>query len=180
MAINKELKLRIADLPQDELAKVVLKWATKDKVLLDYILFTYFREDKPEEEIYNEYLQKINDLALKRYKGFVEEQKAIHYITACNKEIANFEKIVKNNEYSINLILQVIDNSYDSLFARFGTSFEGYEYKISLLLKKIIKILTTKMHEDYMLEYREKVNIHLTRIQKSYYLDCVADLPKEI
>ena len=180
MPIEKEMCLKITNLPKEKLAKLVLKAASKDKVFLNYILLTYFSDEKNDDDIFDEYLQKINDLLIKKYKGYAEEDTAINYITACNKEVINFQTICKNKAYLIDLNLKIIDNCYDELQAYFGTCFEGYEYKVSLLLKKIIKIVNTQLHPDFLLDYREQINKHLTRIKKSNYLDSVNGLPNQV
>lgn len=180
MAITKELKQQIADLSKEDLAKIVIKVATKDKVLLEYIRLTYFKDEIDETEVFEEYKNKINGLVLKRYKGYAEEEKAAHYITACNKELTNFEKISKNKEYLVDLILLVLDNAYNNFSAQFGTCFTAFEYKFHLLLKKAIKTVTTQMHEDMLMEYKELINKYLSAIKKSNYLDYIYAMPKEI
>jgi hypothetical protein len=180
MAISKEFKQQITDLPKEELAKIVITIAAKDNVFSEYIKLTYFNDEIDENDVFEDYKSKIYGLLFKRYKGYTEEEKAAHFITACNKELTNFEKISKNKELLVSLILIVLECAYTDLGARFCTCFTAYEYKFSLLLKKAIKIITTKMHEDMIIEYREPINKFLNLIKTVSHLDYINALPKEI
>lgn len=178
--VSKELKLQIASLPKEDLAKLVLKAASKDKVFLDYILLTHFKGEYNDEEVFESYELKINALLSKRFKGYVEELKAANYIADCNKLIADFEKSSKNKEYLANLILLVLDNAFEFFEGSCGTCFTAFDHKVYLLLKKIIKVVMTQMHEDMQIEYKGKINGYLKQIWKSDHLDYVHNLPKEI
>ncbi len=180
MALTKEFKQQIADLQKDELSKLVLKIATKDKVFLEYIKLTYFKDEINETDVFQNYKKKMTSLVTKRYKGYADEEKAAHYIIACNKELANFEKISKNKEYFVELILTILDCAYNEFGASFGTCFTAFEYKFHLLIKKAIKIITTQMHEDMLIEYKDRINHYLALIKKADYLDYIYDMPKEI
>lgn len=180
MALTKEFKQQISELPQQELAKLVIRIAAKDKVFSEYIKLTYFKGEIDENEVFETYKSKIHGLILKRYKGYANEEKASHFIAACNKELMNFEKVSKNKELLVELILVVLDCAQNDFGARFGTCFTAYEYKCSLLLKKVIKIITNQMHEDMILDYKYKINTYLSRIKTSKYLDYISALPNEI
>jgi hypothetical protein len=181
MAVTKEIKEKIASLSKEELVKIVLKSVSKDKLFMDYIQLTYFKNDINENDIFEEYKQKINKLIYKRYKGYAGEEKAAHFMTACNKELANFEKLSKNYELIVALILLVLEKASSDFDAGFGTCFTAFDYKFTLLLKKVIRIINTKMHEDMKIEYSQEINNYLKEIKEnSAYLDYVYELPKEI
>uniref|UniRef100_UPI00404B390A hypothetical protein n=1 Tax=Flavobacterium sp. TaxID=239 RepID=UPI00404B390A len=180
MALTKEFKQKISELPQQELAKLVIKIAVKDSVFSEYIKLTYFKDEIDENEVFEDYKSKIHGLILKRYKGYANEEKAAHFITASNKELMNFEKVSKNKELLVELILVVLDCAQNDFGARFGTCFTAYEYKFSLLLKKAIKIINNQMHEDMILEYKGIINSYLSQIKTSKFLDYISALPSEI
>ena len=180
MALTKEIKQQISELPQEALSKLVIKIAAKDHVFLEYIKLTYFKNEINESEVFEAYKSKIHGLILKRYKGHANEEKAAHFMAACNKELMNFEKVSKNKEFLVELILVVLDCAQNDFGARFGTCFTAYEYKFSLLLKKAIKIITNQMHEDMILEKKDKINIYLSQIKISKSIDYISALPNEI
>lgn len=180
MAISKDFKEQISHLPKETLEKLVIKIASKDKSFSDFLELNYFANGINENDIFEDYKQKLNKLVFKRYKGYAEEEKAAHFITACNKELANFEKLCKNKELFVQLILVVLDSAYNDFGARFGTCFTVYEYKFSLLLKKAIKTITTKLHEDLLIEYKHQINRYLNNIKTANYLDYIYLLPNEI
>lgn len=63
----------------------------------------------------------------------------------------------------------------------FGTCFTNYDYRVSLLLKKAINILTKKMHEDYRVDYAEELNHYLMNLKaRANYFDFVSALPDKI
>jgi hypothetical protein len=48
----------------------------------------------------------------------------------------------------------------------FGTCFTAYDYKVGLLVKRLINLVETKMHPDYKIEYAKKINCYLAILHR--------------
>jgi hypothetical protein len=60
----------------------------------------------------------------------------------------------------------------------FGARVSGYDYKVGLLLKRLISLVTKKIHPDYMIDYQERINEFLVRLHKtSNRINTIKDLP---
>ncbi len=63
----------------------------------------------------------------------------------------------------------------------FGTCFTAYNYKVVLLLKRVINLVESKMHEDFKIQYQSTLNDYLNTLHRtSNHLDYVYALPKNI
>ncbi|MBV5343064.1 hypothetical protein JZU68_05455 [bacterium] len=63
----------------------------------------------------------------------------------------------------------------------FGARFSGYDYKVALLLKKLISLVAKKLHPDYFVDYQDEINDFLNKIHHtSNRINTVYDLPTEI
>lgn len=172
---------QISNLSKKELEKLVLKAAAKDKSFHDYILVTYFEKEHGEQDLFDEAKSDLNFLFGKRYKGYSEEEKAGHMLGECGKRIAAFSKVCKNKNLEADLIMYVLEIPFSMGERSFGTCFTSFNYKTVLLIKRVITLVQSKMHEDYKIQYQPKINDYLDILHRqSNYLEYVSALPKSI
>jgi hypothetical protein len=63
----------------------------------------------------------------------------------------------------------------------FGTCFTQYDTKVAMIVKRLLNIVTKKMHEDYRIEYEETINEYLQILHRtSSHIDTIYNLPKAI
>jgi len=63
----------------------------------------------------------------------------------------------------------------------FGERIAGYDYKVGLLLKKLISLVTKKLHPDYLIDYLDKINEFLTKLHHtSNRINTIKELPDKI
>lgn len=63
----------------------------------------------------------------------------------------------------------------------FGTCFTQYDTKVAMIVKRLITIVTKKLHPDYKVEYEDKINEYLQILHRtSNHIDPVYHLPKAI
>jgi len=63
----------------------------------------------------------------------------------------------------------------------FGARFSGYDYKVGLLLKRLINLVTKKLHPDYLIDYQDKLNEFLSKLHHtSNRINTIYDLPQQI
>ena len=172
---------KIGELSKKELEKLVLKAAAKDKFFHDYLLVNYFEKEHGEQDLFEQAKAEIEILLHKNYKGFAEEIQLANMLGACAKRITEFSKICKNKSLEADLIMMVLEIPFSLSTNIFCTCFTAFNYKVVLLMKRIINLLQNKMHEDYQVQYRKNINEYLTILHRtSGYLDYVNALPHDI
>lgn len=171
----------IGNLSKKELEKLVLKAASRDKSFHDYLLVNYFDKEFGEQDLFEQAKNDIDILITKRYKGFAEELQVAKMLSACLKRIVEFSKICKNKSLEADLILYVLYIPFSMSTNVFCTCFTAFNYKVVVLLKRLINIVQNKLHEDFMVEYRTVINQYLVILHRTCsYLDYVRVLPEKI
>ncbi len=175
------LSSQIGNLSKKELEKLVLKAASKDKSFHDYLVVNYFDKTDGEQELYEQAREDLEKLFRKNYKGYAEEQRLAGMLGACAKRITEFSKNCKNKNLEADLLMQVLEIPFSISSNSFTTCFTAYNYKVVSILKRVITLIETKMHEDYKIQYQSKINEYLIILhQTSSHLDYVYSLPKNI
>lgn len=179
--LTKETKERIKNLEVNALQEIVLKLAASEKTAYDYIFFNYLNKETGEKELLEQTKSDLEFLFLKRHKGFSDELKTANMLAACIKRINAFTKISKNKQYEAELLLYILEIPFSLSPNMFGTSFTQYDTKVALILKRLINLVTKKMHEDYKIEYQETINNYLQILHhRSNHIDTIYNLPKSI
>ena len=179
--LDKETKERIKNLDYKELQDIVLKLATKEKSSYDYIFVNYLDKEFGEKELFEMAKADLEMIFLKRYKGFSEQLQIANMLGACIKRINEFTKISKNKLFEADLLLYVLEIPFSLTTNMFGTCFTQYDTKVAIIIKRLINVVTKKLHEDYRIEYDETINDYLKILHRtSSHIDTVYNLPKAI
>ena len=172
---------QISNLSKKDLEKLLLKAAASDKGFHDYLLINYFDKDYGEQDLFVKAKEDLEILFRKNYKGFSEELRLAEMLKACSKRINAFSKLCKNREFEADLIMHVLEIPFSLPVNMFETCFTAFNYKVVLLLKRVMNLYGKKMHEDYQIQYRSKINSYLNILHSSCsYLDYVFALPKSV
>jgi len=175
-----ELRAFIKDIPFEDYPKLILKAAMENKSFYDYLLLTYFEKENGEEILFDKAKKEMEELCLKRYKGFSEELQTANLISALTKRINEFTKVCKNKKLEADLVLLALEITCPDS-SGLGTCFTAYDYKVALLTKRLVTIITKHLHEDYLIEYREEANIYLKMLHdNSRHIDMIFDMIEEI
>ncbi|MCK9451149.1 MAG: hypothetical protein M0Q90_05615 [Bacteroidales bacterium] len=154
--LDKETKERIKELELKELQEIVLKLASKEQSVYEYIF-------------------------AKRYKGYAEELQQANMLAACIKRLNEFTKISKNKTFEADLLIYILKVPFSPNSNLFGTSFTQYDSKVAMLVKRLITVVTKKLHEDYRIDYEATINNYLKRLhQTSNHLNTVFYMPKTL
>jgi len=179
--ISLDIKEKIQSLPKSELVKIVLKFAAKEKGFYDYLLVNYLDKEVGEQDMFEEAKADLERLFAERYKGFSEELQLANMLAACTKRINEFTKISKNKNLEADLLLHVLNVPFTMTGNLFGTCFTAYDNKVAYMLKRLINVVTNKLHPDYQIEYQESINNFLNILhRRSDFLNSVFVLPKSI
>ena len=179
--VSTAISTQVSALSKKELEKLVLRAAARDKSFHDYLLVNYFEKEHGEQDLFEEAKSDLNDLIVKRYKGYAEEEKAGHMLGACGKRITEFSRVCKSKNLEADLIMYVLEIPFSMDEDSFGTCFTAFNHKTVLLVKRVIKLLESGMHEDYKIQYQSKINDYLDLLHRSSnHLDYVWTLPESI
>lgn len=179
--LNAEIKERIKKLNLKELQEIVLKLASKEKMVFDFLIANYLDKEGGEKELFDKTKVELNILFGKRYKGFAEQLQIANMLGACIKRINEFTKISKNKVLEADLLLYILEIPFSLPTDMFGTCFTQYDSKVAIILKRLINVVTKKLHEDYRIEYEETINNYLQIIHRtSSHIDTVYNLPEVI
>jgi len=174
------LKEQLAQLSKKELAEMVLKLAGK-RYNYEYLLVNFLDTESGEQTLFEEALEDIDLLCEKEYKGSTELKKLVKKLNACVKRINEFTIETKSKKLEADLVLYVLEIQFKNPSKTFGARVSGYDYKVGLLLKRLITLVTKKIHPDYIIDYQDKINDMLTRLHKtSNRINTIKDLPERI
>ncbi len=179
--IKKEIKEQIKKLPPNILAEIVIKAATMEKSVYDFVYINYLNKAEGEQELFEQTKEKINALFYKNYRGFSEQLQAKNMLSECIKTVNEFTKASKNKVLEADLLVYILDEAFSYPSDFYGTCFTAFDSKVGQITKRLITLVTKKMHKDYLVEYQEKINRYLQILHtRSNHLDFIYDLPKKV
>lgn len=180
LKLDARAKEQIKSLPRKDLEDIVIRLAS-DKENYNYLQVNYLNREDGVKDLFEKTKVEIDLLCTKRYKGFSEQLQVANLLSACIKKINEFAKATKNKTLEADLILHVLEIPFAYGDKMFGTCFTQFDYKTTMLLKRLITLVTKKLHEDYRMDYAAKINEYLARLRRtSYFFDFVHDLPDSI
>jgi hypothetical protein len=178
--LNNDTKKQIKELPRTDLEDIVLKMASKDNAFFDFLKVHYLDKESGEQELFEKAKSDLSYLFAKRYKGFSEQLQLTNMLSACIKRVNEFSVISKNKSQEANLLVYILDETFDYPKEYFGTCFTSFDYKTGTILRRLIN-LVKKSHPDYLIEYQEKINKYLAILHlHSNHISTIYNLPQEI
>ena len=181
-SVSKELKREIEELPVVELQKLVIELAGKNKQNHDYINVRYLSKGSAEEDLYEATTEFISSEISQVWMGRGVVQKNIaKYISKCISEINHYTKTTKNKPNEARLLLNLIDNVIEGFENELGTCWTVYDSKLAITVKRLVNLVSNKLHSDYFIEFEKPINRCLSILhQRSNFLDIVYNLPNKI
>lgn len=174
------LKAQVNELSKKELVDIVLKLAGK-RYNYEYLLVNFLDKDGGEQTLFEEAKEDIDKLSQKEYKGRTIQHQLAKKLNACSKRISEFTVETRNKKLETDLVLYVLEMQFANPPKVFGARFSGYDYKVGLLLKRLINLVAKKLHPDYLIDYQDKINEFLTKLHHtSNRINTIYDLPQEI
>ena len=174
------LKEQVNELSKKELVDIVLKLAGK-RYNYEFLLVNFLDKDGGEQTLYDEAYEAIDKLSQKEYKGRTLQHQLAKRLNACTTRITEFKVETKSKKLEADLVSYVLELQFENPPSVFGARFSGYDYKVALLLKRLISIVTKKLHPDYLIDYQDKINDYLQRMHKtSNRIKTIYDLPTHI
>lgn len=177
--LTAEEKKQIKSLEIKELQNIVTKIASKEKVVYDYLKINYLDKDSGEEELFQSTKEELEDISWKNFKGRSAQLRNAKSLAASIKRINEFTKVSSNKVMEADLLIYVLKIHYtDELL---GTCFTQFDSKVASIVKRLLNVVTKKLHEDYRIEYADTINHYLAILHKnSNHLDTVFNMPDSI
>jgi len=181
MSRNKAiLKEQLNELPKKELVDMVLRLAAK-RYNYEYLLVNFLDKEGGELTLFDEAKEDVDFLWRKEYKGSTGLKQLVKKLNACVKRINEFAIETKSKKLEADLVLYVLELQFKDGSEMFGARVSGYDYKVGLLLKRLITLVTKKLHPDYMIDYQDKINEFLTQLHHtSNRIKTIQELPQRI
>ena len=174
------LKEQLAQLSKKELVEMVLKLSAK-RYNYEFLLVNFLDKDGGEQALFEEAKEDIDRLWLKEYRGITVQKQHVNKLNACVKRINEFTVEAKSKKLEADLVLYVLELQFSNKVKVFGARISGYDYKVGLLLKRLIALVTKKLHPDYLIDYQEQINDFLNQLHKtSNRINTIKDLPQSI
>ena len=174
------LKEQVNELSKKELVDIVLKLAGK-RYNYEFLLVNFLDKDGGEQTLFEEAKDDIDKLVEKEFKGRTIQHQLAKRLNACTKRIAEFTIETKSKKLEADLVLYVLEKQFANPPKVFGARFSGYDYKVGLLLKRLISLVTKKLHPDYLIDYQDKINDFLVKLHHtSNRINTIYDLPETI
>ena len=174
------LKEQLSELSKKELTEMVVKLAAK-RYNYEFLLVNFLDKEGGEQTLFEEAKEDIEKLNEKEFKGRTLQHQAAKRLNACTKRIAEFTVETKSKKLEADLVLFVLELQFANPPKLFGARFSGYDYKVGLLLKRLITLVTKRIHPDYLIDYQDKINDFLTKLHHtSNRINTIFELPEMI
>ena len=179
--LSAELKEQIKNLSRKELEEIVLKTASMEQSIIDFITINYLDKETGEKELFEKTKTDLDLIFNKRYNGFSEQMKFAKMLPVAILRVNEFTKVSKNKVLEAELILYVLAVAFSVGENGFGTCFNVFDSKVVQIVRRLITLVTTKLHPDYLANYQDIINVYLTILhRRSGFLDNVHHLPEKI
>jgi hypothetical protein len=178
--ITPEIKELISKIQRKDLEKLLLKAVSKDKGFYDFLIVNYLNKESGEQDLFDQAKSDLDRLFTKCYKGFSKNLQMANMLSACIKRINEFSKVCKNKNLEADLIIYALEIPF-SYKGNFGTCFTALDHKVGLMVNRLFNLVTKKMHEDYLAEYKDNINYYLKILHScSNHVSVIYKLPDEI
>lgn len=181
MAVPKALlKEQLQFFSKQELVDMLLKLSKKGHNY-DFLLVNFLDPDGGELQLFEEALEALKRIEEKEFKGRTRQHQRVKMLTASIKCINEFIVETKNKKLEADLVMYVLEKEFAQPARMFGAKFSGYDFKVALLLKRLLNLVQKKMHPDYLVDYQDKLNEMLQKIHAtSNRIKTVYELPLSI
>ncbi len=178
--VSKDFKAAIERLTLQDLQKLVVELAKKNKEAYDYINLTYLPDEKSEEDLFREYEQKALAEFYRVYNRGIVQKNLAAAMTRAVRHINYFEKVTKNELRTAELLVSMLDEVYDDHTADLGSCWTAFDSKLATTTNRLYNLVTKKIHPDHHIQFRAPINKFLKILDtECRHLDYVYNMPKQ-
>lgn len=179
--LTKEFKQAIEQIPVQKLRKLLIQAAAKNRELFDIINLQYVSGKNAEKELF----QEAKDLVHGEILFFSDRGVAQKcYAKAISKAVAHinqYAKVTKNKPGEAALLLVLLEEVFENYSNELGTCWTVFDSRLAITTNRLYNLVTKKLHEDYLIEYKEPLNRFLEILHsRSNHLNYIYDMPKSL
>jgi hypothetical protein len=179
--LSNDFKQAIEEIPVRELQKLVMQAAARSQEFYDMINIQYVSGKQAEIEILEEAKDRaLGELYFLDDRGVLQKNLA-KAIGKAVKHINHYVKVSGNQVGEAELLHSLLDEIFKDHSNELGTCWTVYDSKLAITTNRFYNLVAKKLHEDYLIEYKEPINEFLKTLHsKSNHLNFVYDMPNTI
>ena len=179
--LSKEFKQDVEKIPVQKLQKLVLKLARSNREVYDLINIELLPKNEADRDLFEKTKVKIQfRLFNLSSKGPVQKSIATS-ISKAVKEINYYTKITGNKRNEAELLNIVLKEVFTEFSDDLGTCWTVFDSKLGVTTKRLLNLVTKKLHEDYLLDFKDDLNKYLRILRsRSNHIDLIFNLPDKI
>lgn len=177
-----DLKPYLETLDANQKDKLLYRLLKKDQQLMDQLYYKHIAPDELDVR-FADVESEVKGALFGVYRAKSDELALAKAIGEAKKVINRFTKVDKRPEKEVALLMIILKAVFEDVDnpARLGTCWRRYDLSVAQTLKRVITLIGNKLHEDYQLDYKGKIDRYLLRIKSaSGFNDFVYDLPQEL
>ena len=125
-----------------------------------------------EKELFEKAKADLDMIFSKHYIEYTAQARLIKMLPVAINRVTEYTKVSKNKLLEVVLILYVLAVSFSADKYIFESIFNAFDKKVVLIVKRLITLVTTKLHPDYLANYQDTINVYLNTLhQRSVFLD---------
>ena len=165
--LNKQTIEEIRRLDCKVLQDIVIAHASKDKSFYNYVYVNYLDKETGEQDLFEKVKNELDYIFSKEQDGYVVQLRLANMLDDCIETVNEFSKVSKNKVLEADLLLYILDVAFEEPENVFGTCFAQFDRKVGIILRRLITIVTKKIHEDYRIEYVPKINEYVVKLKRT-------------
>jgi len=176
------LKPYLESLTARQQEKLLYQLLKKDKILIEQLYFKHLSTPEKLDERYADFEEELKHALFISYRAKSDELAVAKAIGEAKKVINRFTKVDRRPEKEAELLILILDAIFEpGNPARLGTCWTKYDLTVAQTLKRLLTIIRNKLHEDYLLDFKPKLNMYLTKVKStSGFHDFIYDLPDNL
>jgi len=179
--IDADFKEKLESISKKDLEKVIIKFASRNDEFYNYLLINYTDPESGEEDLFENAKADLSDLFNKSFRGYAVQLRLANMIKACSKRIGEFTKVCKKKKLEADLLMLVLKEIFTNYEKYLGTCFTPFDSQVGRLVKRMVTLLNSKLHPDYVIVYKENINSYLLVLHRvSNHINFIFDLPESV
>jgi hypothetical protein len=163
---------------KDKLIHQLLK---RDKEMIERLYLEHIATPIERDERFEYYKKEVEACMHTYYRAPCDELIMAKAISNAKKIIVQFAKLDKRPEKEAELLMDILKVVFDENPAQLGTCWTKYDHSVGQTIKKLITLIKSKLHEDYLIEYKEPLESYISRLKRtSSFNDSIYLLPDTI
>lgn len=155
-----DFKQALKKISEKEKEALILKLVRRDAEAYDMLAFELL-EDVTLETLYERSAETIHDI-LFTVSGRSLSKALNRGLKKATQEIARYYRITKDRKGEIELHLYLLELIFENFTGQFESIYKGFYVATARLVQRTINLILKHLHEDYHLEYQDKLNAFLT------------------